>query len=133
MPLTKVCPRCSTPVHVRKAACLCGHVFIIKLVATRKSRRLAMKCKRALDCESDALKRKDNDKHARATKRALEPEDKALQRKQHNRESMAKMRALEPEDKALHIHVEGYALMCFHYTCSCSQTHGQISSYAAVE
>lgn len=101
MPLTKVCPRCSSLVNVRKAACFCGHVFIIKSVATRKSRRLAMKCKRALESESDILKRKDNDKRARAKKRALEPEDKALQRKQQNKDYMAKKRALEQEDEAL--------------------------------
>ena len=31
---TKCCPKCSTRVHVRKAGCVCGHIFVMKWIKT---------------------------------------------------------------------------------------------------
>ena len=53
MPLTKSCPECQTVVNVKKSVCDCGHCFVLKRKVSydtaRKSKRIAMKCKRALE------------------------------------------------------------------------------------
>ena len=53
MPLTKSCPECYAIVNVKKSVCDCGHCFVLKRKVShdtaRKSNRIAMKCKRALE------------------------------------------------------------------------------------
>ena len=49
------CPKCSASVNVRKTVCECGHNFALKpkfsIDATRKSKRIAMRCKQALEVQ----------------------------------------------------------------------------------
>ena len=61
MPLSKSCPECHTVVHVRKSVCDCGHCFVLKSKishdTTRKSKRIAMKCKRELETVVETMNR----------------------------------------------------------------------------
>ena len=63
MPLCKECLGCGGMVHIRKASCSCGHVFITK---RRKSRLTA---------------RSDTRKHAMSSFRAIERHEKAAERR----------------------------------------------------
>ena len=49
---TKVCTQCCAIVNVKDSICVCGHSFVLKrkaLVRATKSKRIAMKRKRALE------------------------------------------------------------------------------------
>ena len=57
----KVCPKCRGSVNVKRTACECGHFFAIKGKmshdAVRKSKRVAMRCKRALESYNESMAR----------------------------------------------------------------------------
>ena len=61
--LSRSCPECNTNVHTRKSMCDCGYSFALKCTTSRdtvrKSMRIAMKTKRALETVDDARYRKD--------------------------------------------------------------------------
>ena len=81
-PLFRVCPNCGTQIHVRKLACLCGHVFRgSKPLTTRNaSRRSDVSAARALETEQQTAKcRKSDREHVRET-RALETATRHVQR-----------------------------------------------------
>ena len=64
MPPTKVCVHCSASVHIRKTACVCGHVFASKKsspLVTMKSKRVAMDERRALESEVEIAARKSKE------------------------------------------------------------------------
>ena len=37
-PITRLCPECSTPVHIKKVQCVCGYVLVIKKRTTSKTK-----------------------------------------------------------------------------------------------
>ena len=56
----KVCLKCSALVNVKLSVCACGHCFAMKRKAVMKSKKVVMKCLRALEV------RQINDRLARA-------------------------------------------------------------------
>ena len=96
--LLKSCPECNTNVHARKSMCDCGYSFALKCRTSsdtvRKSMRIAMKTKRALETD-DARYRKDQNAANVAKKRVIESSKETMHRREHNRTNMAKKRALE--------------------------------------
>ncbi len=92
--------------YVCSALCLesrlvCGHAFCKRRsIATKESRRIAMKRERQLEPEGTTSMR-ECDRLSKARHRALESGSEALLRKEHDRASKAKKRALEPESEAL--------------------------------
>ena len=87
MPLFWACPNCGSQIHVRKLACLCGHVFHrSKPLSTRNaSRKGDVSAARALETEEQTAKRrKTNREHLEET-RALETEEQTAKQKS-NRE-----------------------------------------------
>ena len=76
MPLTKSCPECHTVVNVKKTVCVCGHCFVLKLKVSydtaRKSKRIAMKSKRALETVAETMNRQEHVRVYIASKRSLE-------------------------------------------------------------
>ena len=104
MPLTKVCVHCSASVNVRKAVCACGHVFDSKKsspATTRRSKRIALNIRRALESADETAARKTKDAVREANKRALVDEGQFLQRRKCNRACTAKKRASETHEEAL--------------------------------
>ena len=72
-------------------------------IATKESKRIALKRKRELQPEGTVSMRRECDRlsKARHSLRALESESEALLRKELDRASKARKRALEPESEAL--------------------------------
>ena len=54
--LTKVCPRCNTLVHVKRAVCGCGHAFASKRKAQCTTNE-SVKRKRASESEKESVER----------------------------------------------------------------------------
>ena len=59
MRLRKVCPQCSTVIHVRRSVCECGHAFTLKREA-RITASSPTKRKRALESLEDTLRQESN-------------------------------------------------------------------------
>ena len=64
MPLTKQCLKCDAIVNLRQSVCKCGNCFILKKKAAcvnvnsrRKSKRIAMQSKRALETACETRKK----------------------------------------------------------------------------
>ena len=96
--LRKVCPQCSTPVHVKRAVCGCGYTF--------PSKRKAQS-----DSMLQAMKHKTMDGLHKANVRASETPEQALNRQTQNRARMASMRASETPGQALNRQQENTAHM----------------------
>ena len=107
MRLTKLCPNCNVLVHVRKSVCECGHCFLLKRKASsnanspRKSKRIAIQCKRASESAFQTTLRRTNDTVRKAQKRALETEHESILRKEQDKIRNAKKRALETDDESV--------------------------------
>ena len=86
--LRKVCPQCSTSVHVKRAVCDCGYVFPSKRKAQSDNMLQAMKHKRV-------------DRLRKSSIRAFEAHDQTLNRQKQSRTRMASMRASETPDQTL--------------------------------
>ena len=95
---------CSASVNVRKAVCACGHVFDSKKsspATARRSKRIALNIRRALESADETAARKTKDAVREANKRALVDEGQFLQRRKRNRACTAKKRASETHEEAL--------------------------------
>ena len=74
---TKVCPQCCAVVNLRKSVCECGHYFVLKKKTSvnskslRKSKRIAMQTKRALESTFQTTLRQNNDSERKAKKKEL--------------------------------------------------------------
>ena len=81
--------------NVKKSVCDCGHNFVLKLKvstdATRKSKRITIRCKQVLESVSNSKSAKQS-KHSK--RRALESPSETMTRCEQNRANMAKKRAL---------------------------------------
>lgn len=103
MPLTKLCSECGIFVNLRQSVCECSHCFVLKRKASvnsssvRKSKRIAMQSKKALESVCETTLRQTKDNVRKAQKRASETEGELLQRKQLDKARNAKKRALETE------------------------------------
>ncbi len=103
MPLFRPCPRCGSPVHVRKLACACGHEFRRSLALTEKHHVNAVghkARKRALETEDESSKRRSSDSACKAQKRALETAEQTTERRARNAACQAQKRALETEEQS---------------------------------
>ena len=84
--LTKVCPECSVSVNVKKSVCDCGHTFVLKrkvsIDATRKSKRIAMRCKRASESPSKSMSRRELNRASMSKNRALESQNESMTRRE---------------------------------------------------
>ena len=102
MPPVKQCPKCGSSVAIRKSVCVCGHSFKRNPpVYTRKSNRLAMQQKRALETEEQSIQRKIADKTYHSNKRDVEAHNETLYRLEQNRTRTANKRALETSTETL--------------------------------
>ena len=101
MRLRKVCPQCSTVVHVRRSVCECGHAFTLKQEA-RITASSPAKRKRALESLEDTLRRQESNRTRMASMRASETQEQTLDRLEQNRTCMASMRASETLHVKLH-------------------------------
>ena len=58
-----MCPDCSVSVNVKKSVCDCGHAFVLKrkspLIQLEKSKRIAMRCKRASESSTKSMLRRE--------------------------------------------------------------------------
>ena len=82
MPFTRLCPQCSASVNVKKAKCVSGQAFCAqRSIATKESKRKAVKHKRELEPEGTTSMRKECDGLSKARRRALESESEALLKK----------------------------------------------------
>ena len=88
MPPVKQCRQCGSMMAIKKLVCVFGHLFKrnLPVYATRKSKRVAMQLKRALESADETVLRQTKDSTSKAQKRALETEEQSLQRKQSERE-----------------------------------------------
>ena len=79
--------------------CDCGHSFVLKRKVsadtTRKSKRIAKRCQRALETTSETECRQKQNAASMANKRALETPSETQYRQKQNAASMANKRALE--------------------------------------
>ena len=83
MRLRKVCPQCSTVIHMRRSVCECGDAFTLK----RKARITAsspVKRKRALESLEDTLWRQEKNRTCMASMRASEKQEQTLERLEQN-------------------------------------------------
>ena len=84
MRLRKVCPQCSTVIHVRRSVCEYGHhAFTLKREA-RITASSPAKRKRALESLEDTLSRQEN-KTRMASTRASETQEQTLERLEQKR------------------------------------------------
>ena len=58
----KTCPKCDTVVHVKRAACGCGHKFALKRKGCRSVENESVKRRRAVECEEVVMQRKDKER-----------------------------------------------------------------------
>ena len=101
------CPGCGSQIHVRKLACLCGHVFHgSKWLTTRNaSRKSDVSAARALEIKEQAAKRrKTNRKHVVGI-RALETKEQTAKRRKSNAWSI------------LHMYVQAWSVL-LQYVCT---------------
>ena len=114
MPLSKSCPECHTVVNVKKSGD-CGHCFVLKCKVScdtaRKSKRIAMKCKRALEPLVETIHRQEQSRALMAKKRSLESAAETIYRQEQNRAQMAKNRSLESAAETIHRQEQNRALM----------------------
>ena len=91
----KVRPKCSALVSVLK--CACGHHFAMKQKAFMKTKKVAMKCLRALESDNDKLVKDRELARAQCVKPAddSEDQDKTYKAKQRSLESQHKTRTLQ--------------------------------------
>ena len=97
MHLRKVCPQCSTVIHVRRSICECGHAFTLKREA-RNTASSPAKRKRALESLEDTLRRQENNRTRMASMRSSETQEQNLERLEQNRTRIASMRPLKHYD-----------------------------------
>ena len=97
--LAKICAKCSASVNVKKTVCECGYNFALKpkasIDATRKSKRIAMRCQRALESLSMTISRRELNRVNMYKRRALESPSEIMARHEQDKEYTAKKRALE--------------------------------------
>ena len=93
----KQCPECGSKIAIKKSVCVCGHSFKRKppVYTTRKSKRVAIQQKRALETEKQSLQRKQADRVYQSNKRAMETHDETLYRLEQKRVYIADKRASE--------------------------------------
>ena len=101
MRLRKVCPQCSTVIHVRRSVCECGHAFTLKR-EPRITASIHAKRKRALESLEDTLRRQESNRTSMASMRASETQERTLERLEQNRTRIASMRASETLHVKLH-------------------------------
>ena len=95
MYLRKTCPKCDTVVHVKRAACGCGHKFALKRKGRRSFENESVKRRRAVECEEVVMQRKDKERVRKVRERAGEMPEKTLLRRQRDRICKESMRASE--------------------------------------
>ena len=83
MRLRKVCPQCSTVIHVRRSICECGHAFTLKREA-RNTASSPAKRKKALESLEDTLRRQENNRIRMASMRSSETQEQTLERLEQN-------------------------------------------------
>ena len=95
--LRKVCPQCSTTVHVKRAVCGCGYAFpskrkqkaqsdyMLEVMKRKRVDRLRKANVRASETPEQTVKRQEEDKLCKARKRASETPEQMLQRKKKKR------------------------------------------------
>ena len=97
--LVKVCPECCASVNVKKTVCDCGHKFVFKskvsFDSVRKSKRVAMRRKRALESPTETMDRREQDRANTKKRRALESPCETMDRREQDRANTEKKRALE--------------------------------------
>ena len=99
--LMKACPECCKTER-EKTVCNCGHSFVLKpLDKTRKSKRIAMRCNRALESPSKTMTRHEQVRAYTAKKRALENQSETMARREQDRAYTAKKRALETPSETI--------------------------------
>ena len=109
MPLTRICPICYGSVNIKKSVCECGHYFAMRMSrknsinakSVRKSKRIAMQSKKALESACETTLRQSKDRERKAQKRALETECESWQRRQSDKTRKVISRALENECETL--------------------------------
>ena len=103
MPPVKQCPKCGLMVPIKKSVCVCGHSFKTKplVYSTRKSKRIAMQQKRALQSADEIFSRQEQDRACIAKKRASETMAETLQRQEQDCSCRAKKRASETTAETL--------------------------------
>ena len=70
MPPVKQCPQCGSLVAVKKVVCVCvKRKALVYQETIRKSKRVVMQQKRALETEEQSLQRKLADRAHKSTKR----------------------------------------------------------------
>ena len=79
MYLRKTCPKCDTVVHVKRAACGCGHKFALKRKGRRSVENESVKRRRAVECEEVVMQRKDKERVRKVRERAGEMPEKTLE------------------------------------------------------
>ena len=109
--LRKVCPQCSTPVHVKRAVCEYGYAFPSKRKAQSDSMLRAMEHKRvdrlhkanmrASETPEQTVNRQEEDKLCKSSMRASETHDQTVNRQKQSRAHMASMRASETHDQTV--------------------------------
>ena len=79
MYLRKTCPKCDTVVHVKRAACGCGHKFALKRKGYRSVENESVKRRRAVECEEVVMQRKDKERVRKVRERAGEMPEKTFE------------------------------------------------------
>ena len=130
--LRKVCPQCSTPVHVKKAVCECGYAFPSKRKAQSDNMLRAMKHKRvdrlhkanmrASETHDQTVNRQKQSRARMASMRASETHDQTVNRQKQSRAHMASMRASEAHEQAVNRQTQSRAHMA---SMRASETHEQ--------
>ena len=109
--LRKTCPKCDATVHVKRAACSCGHAFALKRKARcyvwsepeKKRKTDAVRKARGRSTETDeqTLQRQEQNRTCMASMRASETCEQKLQRQEQNKTRMARIRASETCEQTL--------------------------------
>ena len=109
--LRKVCPQCSTPVHVKRAVSECGYAFPSKRKAQSDNMLRAMKHKRvdrlhkanmrASETPEQTVNRQEQDKLCESSMRPSETHGQTVNRQKQSRAHMANMRASETHDQTV--------------------------------
>ena len=81
-PLRKVCPQCDATLHVKRAACGCGHAFPSK---RQKKDRLHKETKRALETGQTIKLGQEKDRLRKESKRASDMPQQTLHRQEKDR------------------------------------------------
>ena len=109
--LRKVCPRCSTPVHVKRAVCGCGYTFPSKRKSQSENNMQAMKYNtmdrlrkssmRASETPEHTVERQEQDKLRKSRMRASETPEHTVERQEQDKLRKSSMRASETSEQAL--------------------------------